>query len=247
MAGLVDLARVALDGSSPEIHDVIRGDGSFEAAINGINNLVKAGIPVTIDHTLSKLSLTDTKNMQSLAKSLDAELIIGCYRLLGRGKMAKELMMLPHASLACTSNDDVSSALHEGFGGTGDDTPPSIPAPFTVRDRCNAVTAKVSISCHGKAYPCEFLRGPEFEIGNIVEAGSLSELLSHKNSVVKTVLSRTVDAVPGCKNCDVRYFCDGLCMAESYAHSGSIWHKDPYCVVKKSELNRQVWADKDGI
>lgn len=248
MTGLVDLARVALDGSSPEIHDVIRGDGGFEATIKGIKNLVDAGIPVTIDHTLSKLSLNDTKNMQALAKSLGTDLILGCYRLLGRGEQAKELMMLPHASLACTSSDEVSAALHEGLGGpSGEDSMPGTPAPFTVRGRCHAITGKVSVSCHGKVYPCEFLRGPEFDIGSLVEAGSLSKLLSGENSVVKTVLSRTVDTVPGCKKCDVRYFCDGLCMAESYAHSGSIWHKDPYCIVKKSELNRQVWADKDGI
>lgn len=248
MLGFIDDARVALDGSCPEIHDVIRGEGSFDAAVKGIRNLVETGIPVTIDHTLSKLSLRDSENMQVLSKSLGTGLLFGCYRLLGRGEQAKELMMLPHSSLVCRSDDGVNAALWESFGeGSDEAAQPTTPPPFTVRERCNAITGKVSISCHGKAYPCEFLRAPEFAIGSVVESHSLSELLSRENPVVRTVLSRTVDAVPGCKTCDVRYFCDGLCMAESYAHSGSIWQKDPYCIVKKSELNRRVWADTEGI
>lgn len=248
MTGFVDIVRVALDGSSPEIHDPIRGSGSHKAAIKGIQNLIEAGIPVTIDHTLSKLSLNDTKNMQALAKSLGANLLVGCYRVLGRGEQAKETMMLPYASLACSSSDDVNAALREGLASESDETvPPTTPAPFTVRERCSAITKKVSVSCHGQVYPCEFLRGSEFAIGSIVDSNSLADLLSRENPVVRTILSRTVDAVPGCKDCDVRYFCDGLCMAEAYANSGSIWHKDPYCIVKKAELNRRVWADLGGV
>jgi len=241
LAPLVDLVRVALDGSRPGIHDVLRGKGSFAKTLQGIRWLRAAGVKVLIDHTLTKLSAHDTARMSALAEALGAELSVGCYRVIGRGAQAREQLLVPYGDLCRPAAEEPPEAMLPVDQEQGAPQPGELPG--RVRSRCPAITGRISISPHGKVYPCEFLRGPAFAIGNLLTAESLAAVLRPDNPVISAVLSRTVEKVPGCKECEVRYFCDGLCMAEARANSGSIWHMDPYCPVKKAQMRKLLWGE----
>jgi radical SAM protein with 4Fe4S-binding SPASM domain len=59
--------QISLDGSTPKIHDKIRGHGSHEKAINAIKRLVRNGIEVRVMYTLQKSNLSDVPKMIDLA------------------------------------------------------------------------------------------------------------------------------------------------------------------------------------
>ena len=46
--------QVSVDGPGPEVHDKLRGDGSFEKAINGLKILLKHKMPATVRVTIHK-------------------------------------------------------------------------------------------------------------------------------------------------------------------------------------------------
>jgi radical SAM protein with 4Fe4S-binding SPASM domain len=229
---VVDRVEVAVDGSTPRIHEAIRGAAAFEKTVAGIKHLQRAGIRTIINRVLTRFSVDDGPNMEALAHSLGADLRSDMYLAIGRGREARQRLAVPPEQLACARDGEVSQT------GSEQDRADQLRmlSATRVRERCGAITEKISISPHGKVYPCELLRGPEFAVGSIRDSRSLSALLKINNPVVQAILTRTVEAVTKCSACDVRYFCDGLCMAEAHSHTGSIWGIDPNCPVKKAQL-----------
>ncbi len=69
VAGLgVKGVQVSLEGPE-EIHEEIRGRGSFAAAVAGIKNLLDAGVKVSVNATLSKLNAPHFPELAELAAS----------------------------------------------------------------------------------------------------------------------------------------------------------------------------------
>ena len=68
--------QVSIDGSKKSIHDSIRGDGSFEAAITGVEHLIRQGMQKRINFstTIMKQNLTDLPNIFQLAKNMGISL-----------------------------------------------------------------------------------------------------------------------------------------------------------------------------
>ncbi|MDA8077891.1 MAG: radical SAM protein, partial [Nitrospiraceae bacterium] len=78
--------QVSIEG--PEmVHDSIRGKGSFAASLKGIRHLLDAGLPVTINATLSEINAARFPDMVELAVSLGVQRL-GFSRLVpsGRGR-----------------------------------------------------------------------------------------------------------------------------------------------------------------
>lgn len=57
--GRCDSVQVSLDGSRPEAHDCVRGEGSFEAALRAIHTLVAAQVPTTVRVTIHPDNIDD--------------------------------------------------------------------------------------------------------------------------------------------------------------------------------------------
>lgn len=57
--GRCDSVQVSLDGSCPETHDVMRGEGSFEGALRAIHTLVAEGISTTVRVTIHPDNIED--------------------------------------------------------------------------------------------------------------------------------------------------------------------------------------------
>lgn len=59
--------QISLDGSSPEMHDKIRGEGSFDKAMIGIRNLIDNDIETRLMFTLQRSNITDIPSIIDLA------------------------------------------------------------------------------------------------------------------------------------------------------------------------------------
>jgi len=54
-----DSVQVSIDGSKPETHDACRGQGNFLKAVQGLQNLQRHGVPVTVRVTINRHNLED--------------------------------------------------------------------------------------------------------------------------------------------------------------------------------------------
>lgn len=65
-----DFVQVSLDGSKPEIYDKIRGEKTFDKALNGINLLIEKGIKVNVNATALSLNVSDLPDLYTLCNNL---------------------------------------------------------------------------------------------------------------------------------------------------------------------------------
>ena len=85
--------QVSIEGPE-EIHESIRGAGSFASSLKGVRNLLDAGLPVTLNVTLSSMNAGHFMDIIELASKLCVQKV-GFSRLVpsGRGKaMAKQML-----------------------------------------------------------------------------------------------------------------------------------------------------------
>jgi SynChlorMet cassette radical SAM/SPASM protein ScmE len=64
--GRCDSVQVSIDGSIPTTHDACRGKGNFVRAMEGIKNLRKHGVPVTVRVTIHRHNIIDLENAAKL-------------------------------------------------------------------------------------------------------------------------------------------------------------------------------------
>ncbi len=65
--GLYKALQISLDGSNPDVHDRIRGAGSFEMTVRGLDFLAEVGIYPNIAITVMKSNIHDVPNIIDFA------------------------------------------------------------------------------------------------------------------------------------------------------------------------------------
>lgn len=85
----IDYFSVGLDGSTPQINDRIRGNGTFRRAVAGIEKARKKGFRLSLIYTVSRVNIADLKNMPAFLKTLGIDRFF--VQVLGiRGRSARE-------------------------------------------------------------------------------------------------------------------------------------------------------------
>jgi AdoMet-dependent heme synthase len=225
--------QVSLEGPE-EIHETIRGKGSFSAALEGISLLTAEGIRVTLNMTLSQLNAGCLAEMGALAQSLGVHRL-GFSRLVPSGKGAGLLSQT-------LSKERVGDLYREIFSGqfknleivTGDPVASQMDSFEEAEDSdlqplggCAAGVSGFTILADGTITPCRRLPLP---IGHI-KRDSLRELWVSSPVLEKL---RDKNSYEGkCGRCKRWASCRG-CRAIAYAWSqangqGSFLAEDPQC------------------
>lgn len=99
----VAAVQVSLEGPR-DVHDKVRGDGAFERALEGVKHLQAAGLPVTLNATLSRLNAPRMGELLELARNLGVPRL-GFSRLVpsGRGESMRESSCDPEELFALYS------------------------------------------------------------------------------------------------------------------------------------------------
>jgi radical SAM protein with 4Fe4S-binding SPASM domain len=225
--------QISLEG--PErVHDSIRGKGSFSASLGGVDNLLSAGLPVTLNMTLSEINAPYLEEMAGLADALKVDRL-GFSRLVPSGQGAG---LLPHLLSREELKDlyqKISSIRTEGVEiVTGDPLASQMDSFAQTMDLgdvpvggCAAGFSGLTVLADGTVTPCRRLPIP---IGNVME-DSLRELW-----VSSPVLERLRDRSQyqgECSSCKRWANCRG-CRAIAYAYSASqgaadYLAEDPQC------------------
>ncbi len=228
--------QISLEGLE-ETHEALRGKGSFAEALKGIGTLVEAGIPVTINTTLSDLNRDQFLKMIPLAQALKVQRL-GFSRLIpaGQGALLSSKLLKPdqvrdlYQEIHSLSPDGLElvsgDPLYRQMGSGAD---PNDLGGFP-QGGCAAGVSGLTLMADGTVTPCRRLPVP---IGN-VRRDSLRELWSGS-----PVLERLRDrnSYEGkCGRCRRWAACRGCrAMAYAFSRAGGRPHltgEDPQCFLE---------------
>jgi radical SAM protein with 4Fe4S-binding SPASM domain len=241
-----DLARLGINGvqvsieGPEEIHDSIRGSGSFAASCKGISHLVKAGLRVTLNATLSEINAEKFQDMVDIAIALGVQRL-GFSRLVpsgrgldlvnrmidreGVGKIYESIFGLDTGTLKIVTGDPVASQMRNGLEIVDD-------CGSIATGGCAAGVSGLTILPDGAVIPCRRLAIP---LGNVRE-DSLREIWV--NSEILNQLRDRSQYKGRCGSCARWALCRG-CRAIAHAYSltqgeGDILAEDPQCFINCS-------------
>jgi radical SAM protein with 4Fe4S-binding SPASM domain len=227
--------QVSIEGPE-EVHDSIRGRGSFKASSRGISHLLAAGLKVTLNATLSELNADNFRDMVEIATALGVQRL-GFSRLVpsGRGLGLVDRMIdrqklkdiydsifsLPTNGLEIVTGDPVASQVRDGTK-SGDGGP-------VAAGGCAAGVSGLTLLPDGSVTPCRRLA---VVVGNVRE-DSLREIWA--NSEILEQLRDRNHYKGKCGSCPKWANCRG-CRAIAYAHSlsrgkGDLLADDPQCFI----------------
>jgi mycofactocin biosynthetic radical S-adenosylmethionine protein MftC len=225
---LLDVApvylQVSLDGAKPETNDAIRGAGTFERILAGIELLARRGYPdFSLNMVVTRLNATEIGDFDALARRYGAKTRLSRFRPSGGGCHTWEDYRLTREQLAELS----------GFLGrhpeilTGDSffalTPDS--RRNLGLNMCGAAKMTCAVAPDGGVYPCAFLADPAFLAGTVV-GERLGDIFR-----TSAVFARFRDLeVEACRGCDRFAICNGGCPAVGYFLTQSMELPDPECL-----------------
>jgi len=233
----LDVKGVQVSIEGPEdVHDSIRGNGSFAASCRGVTHLLKSGLKVTLNATLSEINAEKFRDIFEIATSLGVQRL-GFSRLVpaGRGvglvdqmidkqrvmEIYESIFALPTNGLEIVTGDPIASQMKNG---PDLDDCGSIPT-----GGCAAGISGLTFLSDGTVTPCRRLAIP---IGNVRE-DSLRDIWA--NSKILEQLRDRSRYKGRCGSCPNWANCRG-CRAIAYAHSlnqgkGDLLAEDPQCFI----------------
>ena len=224
--GYVDV-QISLDGATAEVNDYVRGPGSFDTAIQALDNLKAAGFQdAKISVVCTRQNIGQLDDFQALADRFGATLRLTRLRPSGRGAdVWDELHPLPHQQRELydwlmAKGDDVltgDSFFHlSAFG----ETLPGL-------NLCGAGRVVCLIDPIGDVYACPFAIHENFLAGNLLADGGFQQVWRTSSLFAELRSPQTGGA---CAKCQFFDSCRGGCMAAKFFTGLPLDGPDPECV-----------------
>jgi SynChlorMet cassette radical SAM/SPASM protein ScmF len=229
---------VSLDGVDAATHEWVRGvNGCFNSAIEGINNLVKAGLSPQVVMSVMKRNYNQVEDMVHLAESIGAESVkINIVQPTARGKHL-------HDTCETLEIEDLIELGHwvETELVLSTDLPVYFSHPLAFRplgkifsdgnDNCATcgILGIIGVLADGSYALCGIGQTvPELIFGH-AERDRLKDVWRDSR-----ILNDIREGLPArfegiCGNCVMKSRCLGSCLAENFCVSGSFWAPYWYC------------------
>ena len=247
---------VSLDGATPEVHDNFRGmPGMWKQSVQGIKNLIDAGVTTCIQYTLAKENLNELPKMFNLLKELGAyKLIIYNYIPVGRGRfdsdptpeereeayrIAYEQLDMGYHIVATTTPQFGRYCQQMGSDSIiiahyADAKAKELGIIADIVGGCGAGRAYCALQPDGRITPCVYM--PDLTTGNL-KTDTFREIW---DSPVMAQFRDRSDLWGHCKHCEYKALCGG-CRARAYAYTGDLKGPDPGCI-----YNREYYYNHSG-
>jgi AdoMet-dependent heme synthase len=212
---------ISLDGAAPEKHDQIRGKGSFQAALQGIENL-RGKVDFQINNTLTSRNESDVAAIFDLAQRVGAR-ALHFFFLVATGRGREADLISPERQEQLLQEIDRERARR----------------PFEVQVTCAPQYARIAspgkgraggclagksfvfVSRKGDVYPCGYF---PMRVGNIRETNFRD--IWENAAELRALRERTLNGK--CGRCSFSGICGG-CRARAYAKTGDFLGSDPSC------------------
>ncbi|TKJ40396.1 hypothetical protein CEE37_08730 [candidate division LCP-89 bacterium B3_LCP] len=239
--GLYKALQVSIEGSTPRIHDAIRGEGSFEKTVRGLDHLAEVGIYPNIAVTVMKPNIHDVPNIIDFALRRNLN-HVHVMSLMPAGRAKKHFQKLDPSLEDWISMEEVlqnkahylKGKISVDWGnrrylprdhGFSEDQYTEVDRAFT---GCPAGKSKAVIDFGGFLYGCDLLKYENICAGNIRQTPIAK--IWNSSSAFSDWRSRTPESIIGkCKYCKWLFACVGGCPALSIADGFTMHHSDPSC------------------
>jgi len=207
------LIGVSIDGHKKEIHEFVRGAGTFEKTMKGLKNFLEYGFDTTILHVINKHNYKYFEEMVLFAKELGVSLYVDRFVPVGRGEQFKDIL-IPTKEMIKFVNDIIEKYKNQ--------------VRFFVEENieggeCTAGKTHASILVDGTVVPCGHFRyDSQYYMGNIREK-PFKEIWDSFNPDILMV---------GCNGCKLFDKCKGGCRA--FAHKLGLTYDPIFC---EEEIN----------
>ncbi len=222
--------QVSLDGATPEVNDKIRGKGTYNKIVRGIELLSGKEISLSINTVVTSINFGQLNLLKELAISYGARLRVSRFRPSGRARESWEELKLETSQLvelASWLQNDPSVLTGDSFFSITQDG-----RRQTGLDMCGACKLTCCIDPCGNVFPCAFLQEARFWGGNLRQS-SFKDIWDN-SAVFKKLRQLEPESCRGC-----RYFekCRGGCPAVAYFLTRDINSADPECLMNWRQDN----------
>jgi len=219
---------ISLDGPEPKVHDKVRGQGSFDLAMRGIDNL-RGEVDFQINMTITRENLDQVSATMDLAERLGA-VAFHLFFLVPTGRGSEEELVKPEeqdeilrwVAGECRKRSlEVKVTCAPQYGRVMREVLTEAERKGMMGSNCLAGTNFVFVSRTGDVCPCGYL---PVVAGNVREE-SFSKIWE-SSPVFLDLRERELKGK--CGRCDYKKVCGG-CRARAYAKTGDYLESDPLC------------------
>jgi len=219
--------QISLDGASAAVNDALRGGGSYNSAINAMENLARAGFEgFKISVVVTRHNVGQLDEFRSLAQRYGAQLRLTRLRPSGRGAdvwnelhpTGPQQRQLYEWLLANGENVLTGDSFFH-LAAYGE--------PLAGLNLCGAGRVVCLIDPVGDVYACPFTIHDEFLAGNVRDEGGFASVW--RNSPLFARL-REPQGAGACASCSAYDACRGGCMAAKFFTGLPLEGPDPECV-----------------
>lgn len=233
--------QISLDGANKEMHESIRGKGTWEKTIQAIDILNKYGVDIQTNMVYHSGNIDCIEEYFDFAISKNIKRI-RLISLMKMGRAKNELEMI--------SQDVYIQKMCKLLKKRPDLIPYIDDTSFMgmiLRGKisqkvisCGAGVITATIAPNGDVFPCLNLYSEEFKMCNLFETNYLEQF---KNSKVKERFHNIhIDKMNlNCAKCELRYFCGGMCRGETYQILGNIEDTYPHCKSFRKAFEEILW------
>ena len=230
---------VSLDGPDSVSNDVIRGEGSFERAVNFIKALKRRKFPkrVSINTVLTEYTLTNYRNMVALCKELGVdELTFSFVTMAGRAKRNNlQINNNDFYRVVKDINNNIKKSPQNNCQGIGLNHVCSL---TNVID--GMINLQPKVACNGDVYPCQMHHKPEYIIGNLNNTNLEGIINGDKTRMFIALMILRKNYMEECSKCVVKDICGRGCMAKSVNDYNNPVAVDGCCVFYKELLIEEI-------
>jgi radical SAM protein with 4Fe4S-binding SPASM domain len=249
LAALPIKIQLSLDGATADVHDAIRGEGSYGQTRRAIDLLKVAGKgeDLVVAFTPMKLNVREVSALIDLMEALEIRVVqFPPLARSGRARRDWQVLELDDAERLALWRTVHGRApgLKGRMDLLADCFSLSIDRPG-VPYRCN-IGSQLRIDPDGNCYPCQcFHAGRSFRLGNVRER-SIAEIAfgARLRSIVEGCLTRP-ERIPACSDCRWMNLCGAGCMGNAYECNGDALTVDG-CRVREQWL-RELFAARIGV
>jgi len=219
--------QVSLDGATAEVNDRIRGRGTFDRIVRGIERLAEKNISLSINTVVTSLNFYQLPELKEMAASYGARLRVSRFRPSGRARDSWDMLRLNSEQLRELSawiGDDPSILTGDSFFSISQDGRRQLGL-----DMCGACKLTCCIDPCGFVYPCAFMQEREFCGGNLREV-TFEDIWNESTSFL---YFRQLEP-ESCRSCPRFNKCRGGCPAVAYFVSRDLNSADPECLANWS-------------
>ncbi len=231
----LQFVKVSLDGATPEVHEYIRGKGTYKLVIRGIKNLRDNNIPVIVASMVHKMtSFEDIEEMYKLSEELNFYVQYGTIFPVGEAlRNWKSIFLSPDAFNEISEfilKKERESRVDDQIIGMRTEIEQEEYSVKRTLGRCSAGYKGLTVMSDGMLAACQLLLLNQF-------SGDILNVWKNDIFLKKIRDYKREDDVEICKKCKERSSCFKTCIGASYNVFGDFRAPSPYCILYHEYLD----------